>query len=173
MYMNGISKYMSGLVPRQRVGASLAGIDPFGLAMQALSLVGAGSPSSIQGAASPSLSVATNVQTTVSPQISPVFVQQDSPQDSPVGAATMQTAPVNQNAGAAPNPQPMFSTPVTGAIPGMDNASGFLPTGTALYPNTASSANTKTLAAAGIGVLAIALIAKMGSKKSAAKGRRR
>jgi len=43
------------------------------------------------------ITVPTSVQTTVSPQISPVFVQQDEPRDSPVTAGTVQASPAPQS----------------------------------------------------------------------------
>jgi hypothetical protein len=55
------------------------------------------------GAPGVMVSTATNVNTQVSPQISPVFVQQSDPSNSPV------------NAGIG------MGTPVTGAMPGFDN----------------------------------------------------
>jgi len=52
-----------------------------------------------QAAPSPpiTITVPTSVQTTVAPQISPVFVQQDEPRDSPVTAGTVQASPAPQS----------------------------------------------------------------------------
>ena len=57
-----------------------------------------------------SVNVPTAVQTTVSPQVSPVFVQQDEPRNSPVNAATVQESPAPQSASfdpAAPQYSPV------------------------------------------------------------------
>lgn len=183
MYLKGMQgcgcETMDGLTPPHRYEGSmfrvrnglygLRGVDPFGLINSALSLVRAGSSTGIEGAATPSIT--TNVQTQISPQISPVFVQQDKPQDSAVGVATMQTAPSNQITGAAGGP-PVGQTPVTGAIPGMDTASGYLPTGLPAIP--AASANgikPGTALTAGAALLGLALVLRGGRKKPM-KGRK-
>lgn len=84
---------------------------------------GGGAPGS-----STTVATSTQVSTQVSPQISPVFVQQSSPKDSAVNAnpsmAPATLAPVQSFAVPATD-----GTPVTGAIPGFDNASGYAPTG--------------------------------------------
>lgn len=182
MYLKGLQGCsecaMDGLTPPRRYEGSmyrvrngLMGIDPFGLVNAAMSLVRPGASTGIEGAATPNVAVTTNVQTQISPQISPVFVQQDKPQDSAVGVATMQTAPSNQITGAAGGP-PVGQTPVTGAIPGMDTASGYLPTGLPAIP--AASANgikPGTALTAGAALLGLALVLRGGRKKPM-KGRK-
>lgn len=183
MYLKGLSDCgcdgaaLDGLTPPRRYEGSmfrvsnrLMGIDPFGLINAAMSLTRPGAPTGIDGAATPNVSVTTNVQTQISPQISPVFVQQEKPQDSAVGVATMQTAPSVQTAGAAGGP-PVGQTPVTGAIPGMDTASGYLPTGTAMIPTSSGGVSSGTALTAGAALLGLALILRGGRKKSM-KGRR-
>jgi hypothetical protein len=118
--------------------------------------------------------VSTAVQTTVSPQISPVFVQQDEPRDSPVTAATVQmvTAPqVSTMPTPAGTPTP--GAPVTGAIPGIDGASGYLPTGVPGLPSVpaAPAIDTMTLAL-GVGIIGLAMVLKGKKKVGAKRGRR-
>lgn len=55
-------------------------------------------PAYVPSAPAAPVYVTSTVQTAVSPQISPVFVQQDQPSNSPVGAATQQTSPATQSA---------------------------------------------------------------------------
>ncbi len=116
------------------------------------------------------VSVTTSVQTAVSPQISPVFIQQEKPSDSPVTAATVQMSPSPQSAGmptAAGSSAP--GTPVTGAIPGMDSAAGYLPTGLPFFPAKLSSLNP-AVALAGVGIVGLAFFLSRGKRKG--KGRR-
>ena len=74
------------------------------------------------------INVSPTIQTTVSPQvspqISPVFIQQEKPVDSPVNAGTT------------------MGTPVTGAMPGFDAASGYLPTGLPGIPSYTQGTNS-------------------------------
>lgn len=120
--------------------------------------------------AQPSNVVTSTVQTTVSPQISPVFIQQDSPKDSPVQAASMQIASTPQASGGA-----LPSTPITGAVPGIDSASGYLPTGTPLYASGAgASVKPEVLMAGGLILgLAILLTRGFGGKGGARRRRRK
>lgn len=184
MYLKGLQGCsecaMDGLTPPRRYEGSmyrvrnglfgLRGIDPFGLVNAALALTRPGSSTGIEGAATPNVAVTTNAQTQISPQISPVFVQQEKPQDSAVGVATMQTAPSNQITGAAGG-TPVGQTPVTGAIPGIDTASGYLPTGTAMIPTSSGGVSSGTALTAGAALLGLALILRGGRKKPM-KGRK-
>lgn len=73
----------------------------------ASSLLSKGVKSAGSGGSAPS--VQSSINTQVSPQISPIFIQQDKPQNSAINAGVSMT------------------TPVTGAIPGFDASSGYLP----------------------------------------------
>lgn len=175
MYLAGCNCPLSGITPprtyraraypRAATLAGLEGIDPFGLVNAAMSLVRPGASNAIQGAATPS--IVTNVQTQVSPQISPVFVQQEKPQDSAVGVATMQTAPATFTTG-----DQIPGTPVTGAIPGVDYGAS-TPYATSPLIPASGALSTKTAALAGIGLIGAALL--LGGKKKAApkKGKRK
>jgi hypothetical protein len=54
-----------------------------------------------------------SVLTTVSPQISPIFVQQQQPENSPVNAAAQQVAPAPQSVGPSPITESRTSAPNT------------------------------------------------------------
>lgn len=118
---------------------------------------GGGSGSSGGGSAPPSQAVSTytstNVNTQVSPQISPNFIQQQQPTNSGVNASTSQMLPA------------MPGTPVTGAIPGIDNAHPYNPAG---YMQT-SGVDVRLLALGAAGVLLVALLA--GRRKRNHQGR--
>lgn len=128
--------------------------DPFGLISSLMTgmLAPSTSPSGAAPGAGASMGpiVTTAVNTQVSPQISPVFVQQSSPSNSPIGAA------------------PVMGTPVTGAIPGFDNASGYAPTGIPLIPSIPLSAN-KPLLYGSLALLGLALVLKSRKKNAKAK----
>jgi hypothetical protein len=117
------------------------------------------------------------VLTTVSPQISPVFVQQQQPQNSAVNAATQQIAPAPQtvnNSNGLPTAAGPYAggTPMTGAIPGVDYASGYTPTGTPLFPSTQNAGIPKNVMLAAGGLLLAAFLLKRG-KGASVKGKRR
>lgn len=151
--------------------ASLAAVDPFSIVSGVLSLTRSLGTPTAGGAAAGGTTVQTSVQTNVNPQISPVFVQQDSPSNSPVNAATVQTSPSPQSSSmgmptAANTPTP--GLPMTGAIPGVDYASGYAPTGTPLYPSVQSSGDLKPeWLIAGLGLIGAIAFAKRGKKTKA------
>lgn len=75
------------------------------------------------------VTVSPAIQTTVSPQISPAFQQAFQPSNSPMSAATRQTAPVSNQASTPPPPVPVVSAgayPVTPMSP--------VPSAPAYYP---------------------------------------
>lgn len=124
------------------------------------SLVGGGSKGG--GGAAPgdmtniTVPTTTTVATQISPQISPVFVQQQSPTNSPV------------NAGAAM--QPTGYVPAVGTLPGFDYGSGMIPGTQFPMPSVQAGGGIPPMAlalAAGIVGLAIVL-----PKKKRAKRRR-
>lgn len=109
----------------------LRGMDPFTIASTLLTSAaraGSGSASGASAGGSPDISVST--QTQISPQISPSFVQQDNPQNSPVNTSAVHVATGPMS---TPGPTGPGYMPTTGAIPGFDAASGYLPSG---LPNT-------------------------------------
>ena len=147
------------------------GFDPSAIIGLATSVASAYGRSAGGGAASiqpPSINVQTTTQTTVSPQISPNFIQQQSPSNSPVNAATVQESPAPQSANqTVPTAQTYpAALPVTGAIPGVDSASGYLPTGTPMLPAGASPApvTSGAILAAG-GILLGAVLLRKGKRK--------
>ena len=118
MYMNGLDcecavNKLNGL-----------GIGWESLVPAAASLITGGGKSSGGGMPMPMPSITTSVNTQVSPQISPVFIQQEKPVDSPVNAGTT------------------MGTPVTGAMPGFDAASGYLPSGLPGIPSYMQGTNS-------------------------------
>lgn len=117
----------------------LKAIDPASIISGIMAIAGRGFASSglTPQLETPGVNVSSTVQTTVSPSISPVFIQQDKPQDSPVNAATQQIAPSTQtSANGIPGANGAYAptVPMTGAIPGVDYAGGYAPTGTPLFP---------------------------------------
>lgn len=153
-------------------------LDPFSIANTALTMLtrASGGPQApVLGQPEGGIRVSTAVQTTVSPQISPNFIQQQSPQNSPVNAATLQYSPAPQSADmSVPNAAsaPSNGIPITGALPGIDTASGYLPVGTPLAPPPAQAAGIGggTLLAAGGIILAAFLLRRSGG---AVRGGRR
>lgn len=104
------------------------------------------------------VATSTNVNTSVSPQISPQFIQQDHPVDSPV------------NAGAT------MGTPVTGAMPGFDAASGYLPTGLPALPTFSPNQSIglpmqDVVLLGGAGLLLAFALSRRGKKKHFGKVR--
>lgn len=97
------------------------------------------------GSPAPGNVVSTSVTTTISPQISPQFIQQQSPTNSPVSAG------------------------ITGALPGFDYASGFMPTGLPSLPVSFQQSGITPLAIAGI--IGIGLLVMLASRKKR-KGKR-
>lgn len=151
--------------------------------MSILGMMGRGMPNAGAGGSGGqpiSVTVPTSVQTNVNPQISPVFVQQDSPQNSPVSSGITQASPSPQSSSNSfPTPFPAtygagYPTPVTGAMPGFDTASGYLPTGTPFLPSAQSGGmGTGTVAAIGAGIVLFAVLLRGSRKGSGGKRRSR
>lgn len=163
-----------------RGGTRMNGLGQFEIASAAMKLLGPmiGGGASGNGGTPPiQNTVSTSVQTTVSPQISPVFVQQSSPSNSPVSTGVTQASPAPMSATfpgqpAMQNPAPYGGTPITGAMPGFDSASGFLPTGIPALP---SMTQTQPGITGGTMLAVAALIGGaffIRSRKRKAKGRR-
>lgn len=134
MYLNGLGCDCEGNLSGMGIGYE--SLIP--LATSYLNKGGGGS----SGGGMPSVN--TSVNTQVSPQISPVFIQQEKPENSAINAG------VN------------MATPVTGAMPGFDTASGYLPTGLPSIPSYTqiSSGFDKRLLLIPAGLLVIALFLK-------------
>ena len=154
--------------------ASLA-LDPWSAISSALSIGKAaglvGTPQAPESAGG-GASISTAVQTTVSPQISPVFVQQDSPTNSPVNAGTVQTSPSPMTADFGPQGR---GTPQTGYMPGFDYGSGYVPTGTSVIPSQPKAAGLDmgTIALAAAGLLGLAFVVKKKPGAARRKARRK
>lgn len=138
---------------------------------------GGGAGSGAGGNGGVNVGVNTSVQTEVSPMISPVFVQQEHPVDSPVNASPFQllNAPQSATQGQA-FPGTPGTIPATGALPGFDKASGYLPTGLPMLPSSplpaATSGLSTPLIAAAAGLLMFAVLLpkkKRGGKRRKAR----
>ncbi len=116
----------------------------------------AGMGDSSSSSSSSSATTKTAVTTTVSPQISPNFIQQQQPQNSAVNASTSMVTdntPQTMPGGFSPNSMP-GSFPVTGsAIPYYDNGGGYQQ----MAPQSVSGflgLDNQTITYLGIGLLA-------------------
>lgn len=137
--------------------AGMGEIDPFSIAARLVTgaAAGGGGGGSPGAPAQPSVSVQTS--TNISPQISPSFVQQQSPTNSPVSTGATQNL-------APPYGGSLPGTMVTGAAPGFDVGSAYMPT-TYPAPGTAMPVDRMPLY---IGIAAIAGLALLLKKKRSA-----
>lgn len=134
-------------------------------------LIGGGSSGSgMMTGAGGGISVSPSIQTSISPQISPVFIQQDSPTNSAINAGTSQYQPSNMT--ASPNdPFGGAGLPSAGSgygIPGTSTGYGSMPTGLPNFPQTTSD-NTKYIPLVIGGVALIGIAVYLRSRKNTNK----